>query len=459
VVVVGGRVVVVADATVALEDGGPAVLPLPEQPVSASVAATTTPSTIRRAAMPSRLPSTPTTGPVSRVAPTLTYGRPMTFAVDVDRLRRRRTVKWSLYGPDVLAAWVAEMDFDVAPAVRAAILAAVEREDFGYVEADLGELTAATVGFLAATSGWEISPTRVFPVADVLTGVVAALAQCGAPGDGVVVLTPAYPPFFEIVELSGRTPVPVPLTVVDGRATFDLDAIDAALATGAAAVLLCNPHNPTGRVFTAAELGALAAVVERRGARVVSDEVHAPLVYPGAHHVPYASLSAVTAAHTVTVISASKTFNLAGLECAQVITSNHTDATWWRNRPVFAVAGPTPIGIAASIAAYRDARDWHHALVARLDRNRTHLGELLAAALPTVHYRVPDATFLAWLDCTALGLDDPARFFLDHARVALSDGPPFGAGSEQHVRLNFATSPELLERIVTQMGDAYRRTV
>jgi cystathionine beta-lyase len=377
----------------------------------------------------------------------------VTFAVDVERLRRRRTVKWSLYGRDVLAAWVAEMDFDVAPVVRGAVLAAVEREDFGYLVADLSPLTTASSSFLGDAYGWSVSPASIFAVADVLTGISAALHAFVARGAPVVVPTPAYPPFFEIIELTGRPVVVAPLA---DHTTLDLDAIDGALARGAAAVLLCNPHNPTGRVFTREELAALAAVVDRHGARVIADEVWAPLVYPPHRHVPYASLDDATATHTITVTSASKAFNLAGLKCAQVIASNHADATRWRGMQVHEVAGPTPIGVAASIAAYRDGGSWRRELVAQLDANRTRLAELLAALVPAIGYRPPEATFLAWLDCAALGLTDPARTFLDGGRVALSDGPPFGPHSEQRVRLNFATSPELLDQIVRGMASALR---
>jgi cystathionine beta-lyase len=241
-----------------------------------------------------------------------------------------------------------------------------------------------------------------------------------------------------------------------GHDELDLGAIDDALAAGARAVLLCSPHNPTGRVFTAEELGALAEVVDRHGARVIADEVHAPLVYEGARHFPYATVSDAAAEHTITVTSASKAFNLAGLKCAQVVASNHADAARWRGLGVFAVAGPTPLGNAASTAAYRAGGDWLHDLVAYLSGNRQALLDLLAAELPAITCRTPEATFLAWLDCSELGADDPARFFLDHAHVALSDGPPFGPECEQHVRLNFATSRAFLERIVRAMGTAVR---
>ena len=370
------------------------------------------------------------------------------------RLRARRTVKWSLYGPDVLAAWVAEMDFDVAPCVRDAIGAAVDREDFGYVVGDLTELTTACASFLSAEHHLEVAPTRIFVVADVLSGISAALDALIAPDAAVIVPTPAYPPFFEVIELTGRRVVAAPLVRQPGRDALDLEAIDDALAHGAGALLLCNPHNPTGRVFTVEELAALAEIVDRRGARVIADEVHAPLVFPGHVHVPYATVSDASAAHAITVTSASKAFNLAGLKCAQMILSNHDDAVRWRAMRVFEVPGPTPIGIAASTAAYGAGREWLHDLVAYLDGNRMWLRDTLASQLPRLQWNAPEATFLAWLDCTAVGQEDPWRFFLDRARVALSDGPPFGPGCEQFVRLNFATSRPLLERILARIAAA-----
>jgi cystathionine beta-lyase len=377
-------------------------------------------------------------------------------AVSVRALRRRRTVKWSLYGPDVLAAWVAEMDFDVAEPVKAALLDAVEREDFGYTPADLTELTTACAGFLADAHGWEVSPARIFPVADVLVGIAGALDVLLPPGGAVVVPTPAYPPFFEIVALGGREVVEVPLASDAGRPVLDVDAIGGALERGARTVLLCNPHNPTGRAFGHDELAGLAEVVERHDARVVADEVHAPLVHPGSRHVPYATVSPAAAVHSVTVTSASKAWNIPGLKCAQVVTTNHADAACWRALPVFEVAGPTPLGIAASVAAYRSGGPWLQELVEYLDGNRRRLTDLIATELPGVLYREPDATYLAWLDCSGLALDDPATFFLNEARVALNDGPAFGMGYDTFVRLNFGTSRALLERIVQAMGKAFR---
>lgn len=377
--------------------------------------------------------------------------------VDLDGLRRRRTVKWTLHGPEVLAAWVAEMDFRVADPVRAAILDAVDRDELGYVAADLSDLTTACADFLVARYGWSVPPTRVFPVADVLAGIAGALDTFSPPGCPVVVPTPAYPPFFEVVALGGRVPVEVPLaTAPDGAPTLDLDAIDAALARGARAVLLCNPHNPTGRVFTRAELTTLAGIVDRHGARVVADELHAPLVYPGHGHVPYPMVAGAAAAHSVVVTSTSKAWNTPGLKCAQVVVPGRDDAQRWRALPGFAVPGPIPIGVAAAVAAYRAGGAWLDELLEYLDGSRRHLGDRLAAEVPEIGYRMPDATYLAWLDCTGLGVPDPAGWFLDRARVALNDGASFGSGYEGFVRLNFATSRALLDEIVGALAAAVR---
>jgi len=374
----------------------------------------------------------------------------------VDELRRRRTVKWTLYGPDVLAAWVAETDFALAPPVRAALTESIERSDLGYPPADTSDTSEACAEFLAASYGWDVPAARIFLVADVLAGISAALGTFVERGAAVVLPTPAYPPFFAIIELSGHRVVEVPLADEGGRPVLDLDAVAGALSSGARAVLLCNPQNPTGRVFGPAELGALASVVDHHGARVIADEVHAPLVYGGTRFVPYAALSEVSARHTLTVTSASKGWNIPGLKCAQVIASNHDDAARWRALPLFSVPEPTPLGIVAATAAYRHGRPWLAELVAYLDGNRHRLGELLAAQIPAVRYRAPEGTYLAWLDCGGLGTDDPAGFFLEKAKVAVSDGPAFGAGYGRFVRLNFGTSRRILEQIVAAMAGSVR---
>jgi cystathionine beta-lyase len=380
-------------------------------------------------------------------------------AVDLSALRRRRTLKWTHDPQDVLPAWVAEMDVAMAAPIRAALLAAVARDEFGYAPPGARtELPAACAGFLADAYGWHPDPGGIHPVADVLTGVRIALDLADPAGAPVVLPTPAYPPFFAVLHGARRTVTEVPLAVGDRGPELDLDGVDRALRAGARTVLLCTPHNPTGRVFRGDELAALAAVVEGHGARVVSDEVHAPLTLPGCRHVPYAAAIPAAAGHAITVTSASKGWNLPGLKCAQVVLTAEADLPRWEAEvPGFERFGASPLGIAANVAAYTEGRGWLEQVVAQLDAHRRALADLVARHLPGVGYRPPEATYLAWLDCRSLHLPrPPAEVFLERGRVAVNDGAEFGAPGAGFVRLNFGTSPALLEEVVRRMGVALR---
>ncbi len=368
--------------------------------------------------------------------------------------RRRSALKWGVHGPDVLAAWVAEMDVDLAPAVRAALHAAVDAATTGYPVPDhLTGLQEATADWCGARYGWAVDPGRVRLTLDVLRGIDLALTVLDPGGGPVVLPTPAYPPFFHTVAGTGRAIVEVPLLRDGLRYGLDPDAIGAALARGARTVVLCHPHNPTGTSFGPAELAALAAVVDRHGARVVADEVHAPLTRPGRRHVPYAT---VAPHHTVTLTSASKGWNVPGLKCAQAVLTVDGDVTRWDAVPEPARA-PAPLGIAANRAAYTGGHAWLDALLGELETNRGLLDGLLADRLPDLVPSAADATYLTWLDAGATGLADPAGFFLEHARVALGDGAAYGAAGRGHVRLNLGTSPQVLTAIVDRMADALAR--
>jgi cysteine-S-conjugate beta-lyase len=247
----------------------------------------------------------------------------------------------------------------------------------------------------------------------------------------------------------------VPMVERDGRATYDLDGIARAFAAGGALLVHTNPHNPTGRVFTLDEQRALADVVERAGVRVFADEIHAPLVYRGAVHRPYAALSDATARHTVTATSASKAWNLPGLKAAQLLLSNEADAEHWARVGFFGVHGASTLGVLAATAAYTEGGPWLADVLAYLDGNRRRLGELLAEHLPQVRWTPPEGTYLAWLDCRGLSLPgSPGAFFLERAGVAFVDGPECGAPGAGHVRLNLATPRPVLERIVERMAAA-----
>jgi cystathionine beta-lyase len=270
----------------------------------------------------------------------------------------------------------------------------------------------------------------------------------------VVVNTPAYPPFFEVVKVARRAIVEVPVVRDGERWTLDLDVIDAALRAGAGTVILCNPYNPLGRVFTRQELCGLAETVERHGARVIADEVHAPLIYGPFEHLSYSTVVEAAARHSVTIISASKGWNVPGLKCAQILLTNAADREIWDRQPEMRSEGASVLGELANRVAYEEGQEWLREAVAYLDGNRGLLADLLGAHLPGVRYTIPEGTYLAWLDCRELGLADPAAFFLDHAKVAVSAGQAFGSRGAGHVRLNFGTSRAILTEIVERMGRA-----
>jgi cysteine-S-conjugate beta-lyase len=366
---------------------------------------------------------------------------------DLERLRQRRSSKWVEHPPDVLPAFVAEMDVALAPPIRAALIEAIELGDTGYAE--VGGLFESYAAFAERRFGWSPDPARMALVPDVTAGIVEVLRVLTSPGDGVVITPPVYPPFFDAIPEAGRRVVEVPLA--DG-AELDLDGLEHAFAGGARAFLLCSPHNPTGRVHDRATLEAVAALAERHGVLVISDEIHAPLTLPGAEHTPFTALGE---RRSVVIASASKAFNVAGLKCALAVAGSADVARELRALPGEVRYRAGLLGVIASEAAFTHGDAWLDALLAALDANRRRLGALLAERLPDVGYRPPDASFLAWLDCRALGLgDDPAAAFLARGRVALEPGPRFGAQGRGFARLNLGTSDALLDDAVRRMAAA-----
>ena len=309
---------------------------------------------------------------------------PTTFDdVALDELRARRSEKWRRYGDDVLPVWVAELDFPLAPAVQAALADAVERSDTGY--ASPRELPTAFASFAADRWGWNVDPAWTLLVADVMSGVAELLRTLTAPGDGVVVNPPVYPPFFTITREVEREVVEVPLTP-DWR--LDLDALEAAFAAGARAFLLCSPHNPTGTVHTRAELAAVAELAAQHDVLVIADEVHAPMTLPDATHVPYLQ---VGAENGLTLASASKAWNVAGLKCALAVAGSEHAASLLARVPTHVRFHVSHFGVIAGVAAFLDGGDWLDGLVAHLDRQRDRLADLLAAELPEIRLVRPHA--------------------------------------------------------------------
>ena len=362
-------------------------------------------------------------------------------------------LKWNQYPDDVLPAWVAEMDFGVASPIARALEAAIERGDTGYPYPALEKDTAeAARDFWSQALGWNVSPERVFAAPDVIEGLRRAIVHLTRPGSPVILHTPVYYPFFSLVERAGRDLIEVPSSRDDsGLHRLDIDGIDRALEDGAGSIVLCNPWNPTGRCFDADEIGRLVEVVRTHDGRILADEVHAPLTYSGVIHTVAATLDPEI---VVTVTSASKAWNIPGLKCAQVVLTADADAERWSAYYTPEKVGVSTFGLIANAAAYADARGWLAGVRERLAVNRSLLTDLIATHLPRVGYVPPQGTYLAWLDFTPHGLADPAGYFLEHARVALTDGGPFGASGAGHARLNFATTPQILTEITERMGAA-----
>jgi cystathionine beta-lyase len=371
-------------------------------------------------------------------------------------LRRRRSAKWRTHDPDVLPLPVAEMDFALAPAVREVLAEAVERSDTGYA-GGADELAEAVAGFAADRWGWRIDPGAVVPATDVGVACVELLRVLCTPGDGVVVNPPVYPPFFHWVEEAGTKLVAAPLR--QGRAgcwCLDLDGLAEAFASGPSVYVLCNPHNPVGRTHSPEELAEVVRLAHEHGVSVISDEIHAPLVLPGSTFTPFLAVPGA-AEVGLSLVSASKAWNLAGLKCAAIVSASPRMHAVVRRRPVDARWRVGHFGLLASVAAFTDGREWLDALLATLDQRRAQLSRLLAEQLPEVGWCPPEATYLAWLDCRAYGDGtSPQERFLDRGRVALEPGPRFGAPGSGWVRLNFGTGAEILEEAVDRMAAATR---
>lgn len=374
-------------------------------------------------------------------------------ALPLDQLRQRTSEKWREYPDDVLPLFVAETDFPLAPEITRALERAVRTGDTGYV-ASRTPLAEAFTGFATRRYGWTPDPARMRSTADVSMGIVEILRRVTAPGDRVVVTTPVYPPFFDLVEEAGAVVERVPLRDTGDGWELDIDGIRTALESGARAVLLCNPHNPTGTVHSAASLAALADLAAAHSAAVVSDEIHAPLAQPGTGFAPFLAVS--DAARTVgyAVVSASKAYNLAGLKCALMVTAADDTTHLVRRLPVEVEWRTGQLGMLAATAAFSEPSDaWLDGLLTTLDENRRLVADLLAERVPAARYRVPDAGYLAWIDLAGLGWgDNPAKRILREAKVALHYGPAFGTEGAGHVRLNFGTSPEIITEAVTRIA-------
>lgn len=368
----------------------------------------------------------------------------------LEQLKARSTRKWTVYGDDVIPLWIAESDFPTAPAVKETITRMVNQEAFGYTPAR-SDLPEALASFYHQRFGWRPDPARIRPVPDVVRGLMLGVQYFTRPGSAVVVPVPAYPPFNELPEAAGREKIEV-----GSAAGIDLNEVDAAFAAGAGSILLANPNNPFGWVYGRQFLRELTEIAHRHGARVLVDEIHAPLVLDG-EHVVAASVSETAAEACLTVTATSKAWNIAGLKCAQMIFSNDADMDTWNSMTGVSKDGTGTLGIFAAASCYRDGVEYLDQQIDYLRANLDWLLEALPRAVPGIRVERPQATYLLWLDfsATAIGhLAQPAAWLREHARVALNEGTTFGPGGEHHARLNFATSRELLTEAVDRMAKA-----
>ena len=385
------------------------------------------------------------------------------FELSQGALRARRNAKWNQYGADVIPAWVADMDFTVAKPIRSAIERIVHDDDFGYPLRD-GERAdrAAALAFverMKSRYGWELSSDLVIPMADLVQGTYAPILAFSDPGDGVILQTPSYPPFRDTIATTERKLLPLPMRYQGDRYGFDLDELKALVEKDTRIFVLCNPQNPTGRVFGRDELLAVGEFAIQHDLIVISDEIHSDLVYPGRQHIPFASLGPDIAARTVTLNSATKSFNIPGLRCALVAFGNKQLRDRFHRRiPAKLTGSANVMGVDATVAAWREGQPWLDAVMAHLLRARDRVKQVLEAEAPEIVFHAPEAMYLAWLDCTKLRLSTSAfQFFLDNARVGLSAGEDFDPAATQFVRLNFGTSMSILNEILDRMITATRQ--
>jgi cystathionine beta-lyase len=373
-------------------------------------------------------------------------------------LRQRTGEKWQQYGPDVLPLWVADMDYPVAEPIRRRLQRALDVGDTGYpLHPAPTRLPALFSERAERRYGWKVEPRRVELLSEVVQGMYVAISQFTEPGDGVIVQTPIYPPFLGAVRALGRTLRENPLREAAGGYEVDLEGLREQAAK-AGMLLLCNPHNPSGRVLRREELEGIAKVALEHELVIVSDEIHADLVYRGHRHIPIASLSPEVEACTITLTAGSKAFNIAGLRVGLAIFGSEALKRRFLGFERHLRGGLGSLGILALETAWSHADPWLEEVVAYLEANRDFVASFVEAELPGVRHVAPEGTYLAWLDCRELDLQpSPQRFFLEYAKVGLSDGPTFGQPGEGFVRLNFATSRPILTRALDQMAKAIKR--
>ncbi len=384
-----------------------------------------------------------------------------TFELSYETLRSRRGAKWNLYPKDVIPAWVADMDFRVPEPVREVLQRLVDESDFGYPwRTGDDTLAVAFQERMRDRFGWEIDTARVRTVTELVQCMYATALAYSEPGDGILLQTPIYPPFLMTIEKTGRRLVENRWKDDGTRFVLDVENLHQVVDDRTRILFLCNPHNPTGRVFERDELMTLGNLCVERDIVIVVDEIHADLIYPGHTHIPIASLSPEIAARTITITSATKGFNIAGLRTAVMYFGSEELEERFNTAVPQALMGQAGItGIDATIAAWRYGQPWLDEVMQRLTSNRDIVADFVTREMPGIVHHKPESTYLYWLDCRDLKLPDesPQKFFLNRAKVGLNDGGTFGEAGKTCVRLNFATSEEVLMQVLERMAEVLPR--
>ncbi len=381
---------------------------------------------------------------------------------DLDHVPERRptdSIKWNHFEAGVLPMWVADMDFPVAEPILNALRQRVEHGVFGYpayAHPAPGTVTAFQ-GLLAERMltryGWRVQPNEILPLPGVIVGLNLTCSALSAPGGSVLIQTPVYPPFFDLAKNAGMQLQQACLRRhPDGSYAIDWEAFEAAITPETRVFVLCNPHNPVGRVFRRDELERMAQICLSHGVAICSDEIHCDLVFSGHQHIPIASIDEEIARNTVTLMGPTKTFNIAGLQCSFAIVQNQE----LHQRLIHSVHGLVMwvnlMAMSAAMAAYRDGQEWLAQVLVYLEGNRDYLYDYVASQLPGLKMARPEGTYLAWLDCRTSGIPiTPCEYFIQSARVGFNDGATFGRGGEGFVRLNFACTRALLTQALGQL--------
>lgn len=381
---------------------------------------------------------------------------PFNFDEPVNR-RGTDSGKWAYYGDDVLPLWVADMDFISPPPVLEALHRRVDHGVFGYGSGS-AELAEVVRERLHRLYGWDVAAEELLAMPGVIPGFNAVCRAVGEQGDGVLVQTPVYTPFLRAPANSGRTLEIAELQQGEDRYEIDFERFEAAITPRTKLFILCNPHNPVGRVYERWELERLAEICLRHDLWICSDEIHCDLLLDGRRHIPIASLSPEVARRCVTLLSPSKTFNIAGLHCAIAVVQNREMLRQMKVVLAGILSSPDLLGIVAAVAAYREGQPWLDALLPYLVGNRDALVEYLRQHLPSIKMTPLEGTYLAWLDCRESGIvGNPSQFFLQEAKVAMNDGATFGRGGEGFVRLNLGCTRATLMQALSRMQEALAR--